>query len=150
MSSREQAKIQPGNDVGQCAVRRPGKTTGFGSGRLPCTREAGHEGDHRDAFGREFTNEDHGQSPVYRVMLDVAEDTPDPAEVPATADSVVRYLDWHGALARPGEDVLDALFDMHAEVVWDAYQGGALTLEGAHERLADALALVTAASGLAA
>lgn len=73
MTSREQAAIQPGNDAGQCALRRIGYTTGFGADRLPCILTAGHGGNHRDAFGRGFVNEDHGPSPVYRVMPDEAD-----------------------------------------------------------------------------
>lgn len=72
--------------------------------------------------------------------------TRNPADLPVNGDDIARYLAWHSALARPGVDALEALHDLFGELVWDAHLGGALTLSGAHERLADALALLRAAT----
>lgn len=60
--STPQHSIRAG-DSDQCAERRPGRTTGFGAGRLPCVLHSGHDVRHRDALGRTWAETDVPEGP---------------------------------------------------------------------------------------
>ncbi|MEU1892754.1 hypothetical protein [Streptomyces pristinaespiralis] len=56
MSDTVPTPVQAAND--RCGARRPGWENGpeIGIHRIPCVLEAGHPGDHRNAFGQPWPN----------------------------------------------------------------------------------------------
>lgn len=118
-----QASIRPG-DSDQCAERRPGRTTGFGAGRLPCVEDAGHDGPHRDAFNRTWAETDVPEGPHAETARQAGRYSVAP-EIPLECGE--RALDASGM---PRVCVKDSGHDGdHADARADAWERPERTLE---------------------
>lgn len=112
-----------------------------------CAREPGHVGQHRTRSGYPFGEAEEGAREVE--PLEHPDDAVDPAVLPADAEYVSDYLSWRDLLGRHDVDPLGALLELYEDLVWESHFNGGPTLDGAHDRIADAIALVTAARDLA-
>ncbi|MGW8438697.1 hypothetical protein ACWGKS_26405 [Nocardiopsis sp. NPDC055879] len=82
-------------------------------------------------------------------MPDFVDDVVDPAILPDDPEYVADYVFWRARIEQHHADPMAEMLDLHESLIWDMHFAGALSLEAAQDKIADARALALAAEDLA-